>query len=836
MKQNECDRSDLIEWLHEEYETTSALYSMPSVLILLASYFYFAISHIDVANSWRMRNTLYHNLDSLWKPAIRGERYGSKAHMEWTNSTWLRKYYRQNLATDPVPGRVAIQNQMIGGSRLHKELYNQTGPCMVSPEQASLYNSYTGECDRYGGLTEVDIVLPYHLLLSIHENTIDNLTRSYYFDNRVSLVEYQTILYNGHNNMLTFERLQWDSQTSGYLQLWFNHESWMAEPYRDWFNVIPDILFVLILLRMAHQEAKELLPAIAGGLDGIKDYFKFWNIVDWTAILMGFINVALWLYLFLKISIELPQVISLVPQAELDARVLQNQTYLTFDTLAEIIDPFLLNTRINDVFIVAREIYDFHMILRAFFFGYFFILMLKFFKSFQANPRLDIVVQTINHCAVNVAHFAIVFLAIFLCYAFAGHFLLGHKHKGWSSMLGSLFMLWSTTLTMDMVADFSEPVQAVSYAWTLTYQILVQQVMLNMLYCIVFDSYAFVKTRAGSPLTLYAQIRDAAATARETRTFVNLYTLIVQLEDDDFPAHPNEIVTARSLKRAFEADGMTRANAEYLLMKTADFVQEKSQEVELTLSDAIRVTGHIQTTMLKSLDYAEGSLMMISTEARNKEAAERQQDRAAFVSNALEMPSFEQKQGDQVVPVSDDCLDILERSLDRVAEVLATCRQEQTNVAADIHQELQAIWKQEDQRYQRVDALIHEMEQNLQAMERSIGSMGVSFSGTNFQQLASVPERCQTSQLLEALDSQAEQGCVGRLDTKLQELQKMMHLLGEKAQKTSQLREILWRLELNLRELNGGKSVIPMSCFIREQREVLSKMSKEEREPSKDED
>ena len=33
-------------------------------------------------------------------------------------------------------------------------------------------------------------------------------------------------------------------------------------------------------------------------------------------------------------------------------------------------------------------------------------------------------------------------------------------------------------------------------------------------------------------------------------------------QDDDFPAHPNEVVTARSLKRAFERDGMTRANAE----------------------------------------------------------------------------------------------------------------------------------------------------------------------------------------------------------------------------------------------------------------------------------
>lgn len=65
----------------------------------------------------------------------------------------------------------------------------------------------------------------------------------------------------------------------------------------------------------------------------------------------------------------------------------------------------------------------------------------SFLLDGKANPRLDIVVQTINHCSVNVVHFAIVFLAIFLCYAFAGHFLLGHKNKGWDSMLGSLYAL-----------------------------------------------------------------------------------------------------------------------------------------------------------------------------------------------------------------------------------------------------------------------------------------------------------------------------------------------------------------------------------------------------------
>lgn len=103
--------------------------------------------------------------------------------------------------------------------------------------------------------------------------------------------------------------------------------------------------------------------------------------------------------------------------------------------------------------------------------------------------------------------------------------------------------------------------------------------------------------------------------------------------------------------------------------------------------------GHIQTIMLKALDFAEDSLKMIATEARNKEAQGRQADRAAFVADALgEMPSFE---GIEEVAISEECLDVLERSLERVADVLALSRQGQKDVAADIHNELREIWKQE---------------------------------------------------------------------------------------------------------------------------------------------
>ena len=173
---------------------------------------------------------------------------------------------------------------------------------------------------------------------------------------------------------------------------------------------------------------------------------------------------------------------------------------------------------------------------------------------------------------------------------------------------GQRSCLWRMSLTSQY------QFRLVCYFWSFSYQILVQQVMLNMLYCIVFDSYAFVKTRAGAPLTLYAQIRmpqqqrgrlealsiftpwlcnwrtfqtcgkegdtlccfgmfvwswwfnwfqacyPPVSPERKTNDFEK--NSINPCQDDDFPAHPNEVVTARSLKRAFERDGMTRANAE----------------------------------------------------------------------------------------------------------------------------------------------------------------------------------------------------------------------------------------------------------------------------------
>lgn len=46
-------------------------------------------------------------------------------------------------------------------------------------------------------------------------------------------------------------------------------------------------LFILILARILYGEVKELLPAVATGLDGIMNYLQPWNVVDWLTIVWG---------------------------------------------------------------------------------------------------------------------------------------------------------------------------------------------------------------------------------------------------------------------------------------------------------------------------------------------------------------------------------------------------------------------------------------------------------------------------------------------------------------------------------------------------------------------
>ena len=97
-------------------------------------------------------------------------------------------------------------------------------------------------------------------------------------------------------------------------------------------------------------------------------------------------------------------------------------------------------------------------------------------------------------------------------------------------------------------------------AWFWMFEGLVFLILFNMLLAIVMDTYSSVSGKKEGSETIIEQTFSTYKMIQQTRGHLNLWYLICEFEDDDDPAHPEKLVTTRSLRRAFPK--MTRHNAE----------------------------------------------------------------------------------------------------------------------------------------------------------------------------------------------------------------------------------------------------------------------------------
>jgi hypothetical protein len=180
-----------------------------------------------------------------------------------------------------------------------------------------------------------------------------------------------------------------------------------------------------------------------------------------------------------------------------------------------------------------------------------FVMMFRFFKAFRANPRLSIATNTLSGAAIDIIHFSVVFIVIFLSFALIGHISFGHLHQGFSSTYYMILTCWDILMgDFDTYALVSID-HIMGPLWTVGFMFIVLLILLNMLLAIIFDTYGEVKSKQGSDvLTIWAQAYTTYQQINEQRGFVATWPIICEFEDDDDPAHPDEVVTAESLRAA----------------------------------------------------------------------------------------------------------------------------------------------------------------------------------------------------------------------------------------------------------------------------------------------
>lgn len=383
-------------------------------------------------------------------------------------------------------------NRVVGGVRLRQER-SEEQECAVTDElQSQIYNG-TG-C--YGGAywlspdyTEtfnVDIDLTDHPDAPTHvlrtglpqydiRSQLKRLEEAIWFTPATQRVEVTLMTYNANADALTVTYINFYFTHAG--QIWKRVEPmsiWLT-PYSNWYNYVLDIVWVLMLLRVFFEEGWEALKTLCrlGCRKGFGEYCGFWNGVDWLSVLYGFVIMVMWLVHLTRVS----NMVGILKSGSLN-------TPGTWETDSEILDNFL----------EADSLVKFSVAIRRVLTLYPFVVVLRMFKSFDAQKRMSLVTSTIKLSVTDVAHFAVVFFSIFVAYAISGMILFGQELEKFASFWRSVNTCWRLLLgsfEWDDLRDVSR-VEAALWFWTFT--ILVLLVMLNMFIALVMETYMQVKS------------------------------------------------------------------------------------------------------------------------------------------------------------------------------------------------------------------------------------------------------------------------------------------------------------------------------------------------------
>lgn len=596
---NECTRDDLIAWMKYEHESKQALFSLPLAIVLFIIFIVMTSTHVDQLSAYYM---IFGFTNFAGDPSF-NDISGLKSYL---SGTLLGSMLVQDLQWYPNPGRIGSYQQLIGGMRVTA---TNTPPydCGLPHQFDRVYdNQFGGRCyksDDLGQQQSLSEYFFYHVDKAVSKAKLGNLTKTDWLSVNTTSVEIEFLMYNGHYRVFTHYDMYATFDNVGKGKMRIERESWKGDPYFDWQPWVHDAMFILILCRMIYSEMKQLLPALANGLAGFFEYMNFWSAVDWLTVFCGFGYFGIWGYTVKVIYADFRNALSGLASQELDYAVNATGAYLNLTTYKATVDA----SGKPDYLVSAKTLLDttkwlssIHGYMRVYVFLYVFILILKFFKAFRANPRLDVVVRTLTGSTVDVIHFAFVFFSILAVFAYSGFFAFGSQTDGQEGQAWyALIHMWMTIVGN---AGNGSPVgtyeKTLFRVWLLVYAFLMLNVLLGMLLGVVFDAYFSALGAVSNPQTLSEQLREAFQTARETRGFVDMWFLICELEDSNAPAHPGKVVTARSLRKAFEDSKMSKKNADWLIKQATQYAKKADTSETISLSDALRIIGQVNNSSL----------------------------------------------------------------------------------------------------------------------------------------------------------------------------------------------------------------------------------------------
>jgi len=334
-------------------------------------------------------------------------------------------------------------------------------------------------------------------------------------------VEIVYTTYNPHLNSMTLTFINFFMNRAGHIHKVIEPISFFLQPYNTWSDYVWDVLWCVMVVKLAFDEIPDLYSNIrlhGGCRAGLKKYMSLGNMVDWLNIVYSCFICAAW---FVHL-----------------ARIQRVNDILE---VADVTVPGSWQTdeERNEFFTRAVGVVQWQYMFRRIISFYPLLVVFKFLKVCSYSPRLALMTETLSKASVDIFHFAVVFFTVFLIYTISGMLLFGQE----------LLMFSTTERALDatfkiVMGDFDwEEMRRIgrleAWIWFVTFMLLVNLIMLNMLIAIIMDVYAEVKSSLPADAdTLWSQLyevidRKTAVYYYGTRVSLKSIHANLHLRDDD---------------------------------------------------------------------------------------------------------------------------------------------------------------------------------------------------------------------------------------------------------------------------------------------------------------
>eukprot|EP00747_Dinoflagellata_sp_TGD_P220273 gnl/TRDRNA2_/TRDRNA2_92266_c0_seq1.p1 gnl/TRDRNA2_/TRDRNA2_92266_c0~~gnl/TRDRNA2_/TRDRNA2_92266_c0_seq1.p1 ORF type:complete len:845 (+),score=118.49 gnl/TRDRNA2_/TRDRNA2_92266_c0_seq1:31-2565(+) len=504
--------SKLVEFLALERSLWSHAKTIPLTLLIWITFILVVFHHGQAKNSFESSRSITEAIEAISVPAGDGTgrevRIGTVAELpdvlHWVKEGLVRELTVPGLQH----GQLNRVHQQIGFLRV-TQTRHVGSDCEMGSDMKSFYS---GMCHHTSfaeppafGPWKTDFAfrplanfpqqfaawLEVGRSLKTVQTRVGVLEELHWIDEHTHDIVVEAAFLNPDQHVYSYLEVHFYVHRGGWIDQHVTVSPILGDIYTHWIHIALDVLWaglVLVLVgsaaTMAHHDHK---------LGLIKLYFAdLYNWLDIFLILFGFCIVFTFWYFSEALASVHHEVAALNDRPEFSAKEVPEYKAIEYTLLNQAYSDkvwavFGAISRLNNILYYHKMTCMFYSSC----------IVVRFLRGFSGQPRLSVLIQSIERTLKAFENYVVLFLIIFVTFAISGYILFGEQIQSWSSLT-----LATSSMIMMLLGryDLSE-IQAIapinSGIWLFMFITCVQGLMLTMIRACVLDNYQQVKSQLG---------------------------------------------------------------------------------------------------------------------------------------------------------------------------------------------------------------------------------------------------------------------------------------------------------------------------------------------------